>query len=147
MHDHLEKGDSRDTDVLEVVRVGFPWLCITDSFLLGRIVSIDGIFLRIDELNTVVELWVSQISALDPHRQFDRVLGLPQLLKALSMIVAAQASVRLNGCLSLTQVDMDFSEIEKSSDRSLVQRLWWGLQIRQLYWVSVKLVAMTTQPK
>ena len=68
MHDHLEEGDGRDADVFEVVRVDFPWFCITNAFLFGGIVGVKGIFLRIDELDVIVELYLWGNLAVDQWR-------------------------------------------------------------------------------
>ena len=62
MHDHLEECDGRDADILEVVGIGSPWLCVSDGFLLGGIVSVEGIFLRVNELDVVVELCLWKIN-------------------------------------------------------------------------------------
>jgi hypothetical protein len=62
VHDHLEEGDGRDADILEMVGVGSPWLCISDGSLFGGIVGVEGIFLRINELDVVVELCLWKIS-------------------------------------------------------------------------------------
>lgn len=40
MHDHFEKGDGGDADVLEVVRVGFPGVVIGYGFLFVCIVAV-----------------------------------------------------------------------------------------------------------
>ena len=92
MHDHLEKGDGGDADILEVVRISFPRLCITDGFLLGDIVGVEGILLGIDELDFIVELcFVGQVR-LNSKVMMGCVccmLSLPQLVKALSMMLAS----------------------------------------------------------
>jgi hypothetical protein len=38
------------------MRVGFPWLCLSDGLLLGSIVRIEGIAMRVNELNIIVKL-------------------------------------------------------------------------------------------
>lgn len=63
MHNHLQKGDGGDADVLEVMRIGLPWLCIADSLLFGGIVCVKSIFLRVDELDVIVKLYISKWSA------------------------------------------------------------------------------------
>lgn len=45
-----------------MVGVGSPWLCISDGSLFGGIVGVEGIFLRINELDVVVELCLWKIS-------------------------------------------------------------------------------------
>jgi hypothetical protein len=69
VHHHLEEGDGGDTNVFEVVGIGFPWLGFTDCFLFCGIVTVEGIFLGIDKLNIVVELCLEIGSALNQNGQ------------------------------------------------------------------------------
>lgn len=57
MHDHLEEGDGRDADILEVVGIGAPWFCGIDLLLLVGGVGIKCIAVGVDEFDVVVELW------------------------------------------------------------------------------------------
>jgi len=44
------------------MRVCFPWLCIIDSLLFGRVISEEAVFMRIDELHAVIQLWFGEVS-------------------------------------------------------------------------------------
>jgi hypothetical protein len=39
------------------MRVGPPWLCVPYSLLLRGIVCVEGIALRINELDLIIKLW------------------------------------------------------------------------------------------
>ena len=85
MHHHLEECDGGDSYILKMVGIGLPWLCIADDFLFRSIVGIERIFLRVDELDVIVQLCLSR-SALNQTREFSgRNMSLPQVLNALSM--------------------------------------------------------------
>ena len=57
MHHHLQERYCRDPDILEVMGIAFPWLSISDSFLLIYVIGIEGIAVRIDQLDIIVELY------------------------------------------------------------------------------------------
>lgn len=56
MHDHLEKGNSRYANPLEMTRVFPPWLFLCDGPLLCLVVAIEGIAVWIDQLDGVFKL-------------------------------------------------------------------------------------------
>ena len=56
MHNHLEKSDSRDTDIFEVMWIFLPWSFIVDYFLLTIVVAIEGVALRINQLDSILKL-------------------------------------------------------------------------------------------
>jgi hypothetical protein len=56
VHDHLEEGDGGDSDVFEVVRVGLPGFGFLNCFLLGGVVCVEGVAVRVDEFDIIVEL-------------------------------------------------------------------------------------------
>lgn len=55
MHDHFEEGDGGDADMFEVMGVLFPGAGFSDSFLFGRLIGIESVALRVDELDGVFE--------------------------------------------------------------------------------------------
>ena len=83
MHHHLEKGDSGDSDILEVVGVGLPRFSVTDGFLFGGVVGVEGIFLGIDELDVVVELCLERLVL--EKEDFGADISLPHVFNAASM--------------------------------------------------------------
>lgn len=56
MHDHLDQGHCRNSNVLEVRRVLLPWLCLVEGLLLSLRVVVDGIAGRINESDVVLKL-------------------------------------------------------------------------------------------
>ncbi len=57
MHNHLEESDCGNAHVLEVLRVGLPWLFILDDFLFPLVITIQSIAVGIYELDTVLQLY------------------------------------------------------------------------------------------
>lgn len=62
MHDHLEEGDCRDSNMFEVVGVALPWLCGIDGFLFDIGISVKSIAMFINELHVIVKLCVFPVS-------------------------------------------------------------------------------------
>lgn len=81
MHDHFEKGDSGYVNSLEVTRVFPPWLFLCDGLLLCLVVAIEGIAVRIDQLDGVFKLLY--LSAFDRDKG---QVSLPQAFCAVSMM-------------------------------------------------------------
>ena len=57
MHNHLEKRNCGNSYILEVVDVFPPWFLVSYGLLLCGIVGVEGISLRIDQGDIVVELY------------------------------------------------------------------------------------------
>jgi hypothetical protein len=56
MHDHLQQSYGRDSNILEMLGVGFPWLGRRDALLLVRIVGVKCITMGINKLDIVIKL-------------------------------------------------------------------------------------------
>lgn len=56
MHDHLEKSDSGDTDIFEIVGVGLPGPFAGDGFLFCFIIAIEGVSVWVYEFDGIFEL-------------------------------------------------------------------------------------------
>ena len=117
MHNHLEKSDGRNADIFEVVGVGLPWPCIANGSLFGGVVGVEGILLRINKLDIIVELCVCEASASDHDREnLNTIKTLPQLLKAFSIMETQYGSCELSSMMTL--LEGEFATLPK---------LWWGL--------------------
>jgi hypothetical protein len=68
VHDHLKQGDGRDADGGEVVGVGAPWVRFVDGFLGGGGVVVEGIFVLVDELYGVLELYNGCLLVIEAWR-------------------------------------------------------------------------------
>ena len=56
MHDHLQEGDSGNSNVFEVVGINLPRFGIADSLLLIFVIGVESIAMMIDKLDMIVEL-------------------------------------------------------------------------------------------
>lgn len=54
MHDHLEEGDGGNSNMFEVMGVGFPRPFVQDAFLFFGVVTVESIAVGVDELDAVL---------------------------------------------------------------------------------------------
>lgn len=58
MHDHLDKRDGGDADMFEMIRIASPWPLVVDFLHFIRVVNVEGIAGRVNELDGVLDLYV-----------------------------------------------------------------------------------------
>ena len=58
MHNHFEESHSRNANVLEMMWIFFPWSVIINLFLLSSFIAVEGVALRVNDLDSIFELYV-----------------------------------------------------------------------------------------
>ena len=76
MHNHLEEGDGGNSNIFEVMGIGFPWLFLPDEILFLFIVTVQSVPVGIDELDAVLELcFIDKPNSsfeLKPHARYQQ---------------------------------------------------------------------------
>ena len=58
MHDHLKEGHSRNANVFEMMWIFLPWSVITNFFLFSNFVVVEGVALRVNNSDSILELYI-----------------------------------------------------------------------------------------